>query len=125
MKIKIELEVSPDEVPLATELVATLRNLTSHVSVKQVRFCHDMLGLPFCHNAFGRKILIAINNGTRGLQTMPGSVAPGMFQIKDPSVPIQPGPKVDINDIILCWHADGCSMFSKYYSIDKAIDINQ
>lgn len=36
MKISIEIEVSPDEVGLATELVATLRSLTSHVSVKQV-----------------------------------------------------------------------------------------
>jgi hypothetical protein len=36
MKISIEVEISPDEVGLATELIATLRALTSHVSVKQV-----------------------------------------------------------------------------------------
>lgn len=36
MKINIEIEISPDEVGLATELIATLRALTSHVSVKQV-----------------------------------------------------------------------------------------
>uniref|UniRef100_A0A061SC15 Wd40 repeat-like protein n=1 Tax=Tetraselmis sp. GSL018 TaxID=582737 RepID=A0A061SC15_9CHLO len=35
MKINIELEILPDEVDLATELIATLRSLTSHVAVKQ------------------------------------------------------------------------------------------
>ncbi len=30
MKITIQLEISPDEVQLATELLATLRSLTSH-----------------------------------------------------------------------------------------------
>mmetsp|Transcript_8135 Transcript_8135/g.23343 ORF Transcript_8135/g.23343 Transcript_8135/m.23343 type:complete len:314 (-) Transcript_8135:57-998(-) len=36
MKINIEIEITPDEVPLANELISTLRQLTSHVNVKQV-----------------------------------------------------------------------------------------
>ncbi|KAL4424471.1 hypothetical protein ABPG77_006409, partial [Micractinium sp. CCAP 211/92] len=34
MRLRVELEVTPEEVPLATELVALLRQLTDHVSVK-------------------------------------------------------------------------------------------
>ncbi|GIL65180.1 hypothetical protein Vafri_18968 [Volvox africanus] len=34
MKITIELEIEPDEVPLATELISTLRLLTDHVKVE-------------------------------------------------------------------------------------------
>lgn len=33
MKIRIELDVAPNEVPLATELIAVLRSLTDHVNV--------------------------------------------------------------------------------------------
>ncbi|KAL4437101.1 hypothetical protein ABPG75_004240 [Micractinium tetrahymenae] len=34
MRLRVELEVAPEEVPLATELVALLRQLTDHVSMK-------------------------------------------------------------------------------------------
>ena len=49
MKISIDLEIGPDEIGLATELVATLRQLTSHVSIKQVLPLAATCLIGMCH----------------------------------------------------------------------------
>eukprot|EP00249_Psilotum_nudum_P025686 c30468_g1_i1 orf=205-450(+) len=43
MKLFIELEIGPDEIPLATELFRTLRLLTEHVKTRDIRKLFQML----------------------------------------------------------------------------------
>ena len=52
MKISIQIEISPEEVGLANEIVATLRQLTADVTVKQVRADAFMQGGLLLPSAF-------------------------------------------------------------------------
>mmetsp|Transcript_44422 Transcript_44422/g.113491 ORF Transcript_44422/g.113491 Transcript_44422/m.113491 type:complete len:307 (+) Transcript_44422:554-1474(+) len=85
MKINIEIEISPDEVGLATELIATLRALTSHVSVKQVG--GNAIGGPVHHLAPGPQVP-APGAGAAPVAPSKGSVstpAPGVMPPHAPS----------------------------------------
>mmetsp|Transcript_8062 Transcript_8062/g.14506 ORF Transcript_8062/g.14506 Transcript_8062/m.14506 type:complete len:311 (-) Transcript_8062:217-1149(-) len=88
MKISIEVEISPDEVGLATELIATLRALTSHVSVKQAG--GNAIGGPVHHLAPGPQVP-APGSGAAPVAPSKGPVstpAPGV--VAPPPMPAAP-----------------------------------
>ncbi len=84
MKISIQIEISPDETELANEIVATLRQLTADVSVKQVR--EDLNRKVEEGRLEHRPIIFALETSARSPQSLPPHLSPYA-----PILPLQRG----------------------------------
>ncbi|GLI66711.1 hypothetical protein VaNZ11_010647 [Volvox africanus] len=85
MKITIELEIQPDEVPLATELISTLRLLTDHVKVET----HGSAAVPTARPATSSATAAS---STPGPQQPASATSLPNGALPQPPAPIQANP---------------------------------